>query len=568
MLKNALFPVTAILFFTCCSQKKETADLIIHNAKIYAVDSSFSVFEAMAIKQGSILATGTNKEILHHYDAPQTNDLKGAAVYPGIIDAHCHFLAYGLGLGRIDLVGTRSFEEIVQRVAAVKNENFADQPGKNSGLKKEEESWILGRGWDQNDWENKEMPDNHRLDSIFPNRPVMLTRIDGHAVLVNSEALRRAGINGSAKITGGEIQKKNGKLTGVLVDNAIDLIRSAIPETSDEEKEHALLNAQQECFAMGLTTVDDAGLMFDDIDLMDKLQKNGKLKMRIYAMLSDSAPNYERYLKSGPYKSERLNVRSFKFYVDGALGSRGACLFEDYSDKPGWKGFLLSPASHFKKYADILDKKGFQMNAHCIGDSALHVMMNVYINHCNEKGQHRWRIEHAQVTGDDDFKEFSNDIIPSVQPTHATSDMYWLQERLGKKRAARAYAYKQLLEAAGLVALGTDFPVEDISPFKTFYAAVARMDLKGFPEKGFQTENALTREETLKGMTIWAAYSNFEEKEKGSLEPGKLADFVILDQDLMTEDLRNIPNTKVSETYIRGEKVYSSKKQNKAAAKN
>src|SRR5436190_115223 len=234
MLKNALFPVTAILFFTCCSQKKEMADLIIHNAKIYAVDSSFSVFEAMAVKQGSILATGTNKEILHHYQAPQMNDLKGAAVYPGIIDAHCHFLAYGLGLGRIDLVGTKSFDEIIQRVAALKNENKADQPEKNSGLKKEDQSWILGRGWDQNDWENKEMPDNFRLDSLFPKRPVMLTRIDGHAVLVNSEALRKAGVNESTKITGGELLKKNGKLTGVLVDNAIDLVRSAIPKTSDD----------------------------------------------------------------------------------------------------------------------------------------------------------------------------------------------------------------------------------------------------------------------------------------------------------------------------------------------
>jgi predicted amidohydrolase YtcJ len=309
---------------------------------------------------------------------------------------------------------------------------------------------------------------------------------------------------------------------------------------------------------MGITTVDDAGLMKDDVDVIDSLQQSGKLKTRVYAMLSDSAPNYNYYLSKGPYKTERLNVRSFKYYVDGALGSRGACLFKDYNDKPGWKGFLLSPVKHFEKYAKILNEKEFQMNAHCIGDSALHVMMTVYGLYCNEKGKHRWRIEHAQVSANDDFKEFSLDIIPSVQPTHATSDMYWVEERLGKERAKFAYAYKQLLDASGIIALGTDFPVEDISPFKTFYAAVARQDVKGFPEKGFQMENALSRVEALKGMTIWAAYSNFEEKEKGSLEKGKMADFIILDQDIMKCDLKEVLKTKVLHTYINGENVFSS----------
>jgi predicted amidohydrolase YtcJ len=277
----------------------------------------------------------------------------------------------------------------------------------------------------------------------------------------------------------------------------------------------------------------------------------------MYAMLSDSTPNYDHYLKTGPYKTYRLNVRSFKFYADGALGSRGACLLENYADKQNWKGFLLSEQQHFEEKAELLIKHGFQMNTHCIGDSAYKIILNAYKKAGAQK-KDRWRIEHAQVVDPKQMKE-SDAIIPSVQPTHATSDMYWVAERLGKERSKHAYAYKELLNVAGIVALGTDFPVEDISPFKTFFAAVARQDGQGFPEGGFQTENALTREETIKGMTIWAAYANFEEREKGSLEKGKFADFVILDKDLMKCDISRVLSTKVIATYINGEKVYVSK---------
>jgi predicted amidohydrolase YtcJ len=305
---------------------------------------------------------------------------------------------------------------------------------------------------------------------------------------------------------------------------------------------------------MGLTTIDDAGLMKSEIDIIDSLHKSGKLKLRVYAMLSDSASNYEYYFKNGPYKTERLNVCSFKFYADGALGSRGACLFHDYNDKNNWKGFLLSEKRHFEEYAKIIIKKGFQMNTHCIGDSAYKIILQAYKNAGASKNN-RWRIEHAQVVNPDQMK-LSDDIIPSVQPTHATSDMYWAKDRLGEGRLKHAYAYKQLLEVCGVVALGTDFPVEDISPFKTFYAAVARQDNKGFPEKGFQIENALSREETLKGMTIWAAYSNFEENEKGSLEKGKYADFVVLDKNIMSCKIEDVLNTRVLFTFINGEKVY------------
>jgi hypothetical protein len=557
MLKNVFILILAISFLFSCSTKKQDVDLIIHNAVIYSVDSSFSVFEAMAIKDGRIVELNSNDVILKNYNSKITTDLEGKAVYPGFIDAHCHFLAYGLGLQQVDLVGTRSFSEVIDRVVAFTNNKPADRTTMPdpSG----EKNWVIGRGWDQNDWESKQYPNKKMLDSLFPHTPVMLSRIDGHAALVNSEALRQAGITTKAKaIVGGEIEMNNGELSGILIDNAVDLVKNFIPTTGKEKIENALLNAQTNCLAMGLTTVDDAGLMKSEIDVIDEIQKAGKLKMRVYAMLSDSLPNYDFYLKNGPYKTERLNVRSFKFYADGALGSRGACLLNDYSDKANWKGFLLSEKEHFEKFAKIMAEKGFQMNSHCIGDSAYKVILTAYLK-AGSKKNNRWRIEHAQVVDPNEMK-ISDGIIPSVQPTHATSDMYWAKERLGDKRVKNAYAYKDLLTVCGLVALGTDFPVEDISPFKTFFAAVARQDSKGFPKDGFQTENALSRQETLKGMTIWAAYSNFEENEKGSLEKGKFADFIILDNDIMKCKIEEVLKTKVLSTYINGERVFEIKK--------
>ena len=329
---------------------------------------------------------------------------------------------------------------------------------------------------------------------------------------------------------------------------------------TDEQFKKALQAAEKNCFAVGLTTIDDCGLGFDSVDKIKALQDKGDLKMRLYVMLSDEKKNYDYLEKNGIIKTDRLNVRSIKVYADGAFGSRGACLLQPYTDKPGLSGFLLSSQAHFDSVANYISQKGWQMCTHAIGDSGNRTMLNIYAKYLKGNNDLRWRIEHAQVVNQNDFNLFgANSIIPSVQPTHATSDMYWAGDRLGAERVKGAYAYQQLLKQNGWMPLGTDFPVEDISTFKTFYAAVVRKDAKNFPADGYQMENALTREQALRGMTIWAAKANFEEKEKGSLEKGKLADFIILDNDLMKEVPEKLLQVTVLKTFLGGEKVYEKK---------
>jgi predicted amidohydrolase YtcJ len=353
------------------------------------------------------------------------------------------------------------------------------------------------------------------------------------------------------------VETKNGILTGILIDNATSLVKEVIPVLTKEQYAESLNEAQANCFATGLTTVVDCGLDKEDVQRIDALQKEGKLKMRMVVMLSDDVANYYAYLTKGPYKTDRLDVNAFKLYADGALGSRGACLLHPYSDKPGWQGFLLKDRTYFDSIIPKIYNSGFQACTHAIGDSGNRMILQVYATSLKGKNDRRWRIEHAQVVNENDFHYFrDNSVVPSVQPTHATSDMYWAKDRLGEVRIKGAYAYKQLLQQNGWTPLGTDFPVENISPFRTFYAAVARQDAKGFPTGGFQPENALSREEAIRGITIWAAKGSFEEKEKGSLEPGKLADFVVLDTDLMNCNINDVLKAAVLMTVVNGEKVY------------
>jgi len=522
----------------------EKADLIIKNAKIYTVDTSFSMAEAMAVKNGKILAVGNEHDILDRFEALKVMDINGQSVFPGFIDAHCHFYSYGLGLlQRADLTGTTSFDEILG-IVKKHHETYSS-------------FWIEGRGWDQNDWENKEFPTREKLDLLFPDNPVLLTRIDGHAAIVNSKALELAGINKNTHIEGGKIIIENGVLTGVLVDNAIDLVSKIIPEPNDEQIARALLAAQKNCFRVGLTGVHDAGLDNRVIHIIDSLQKNGSLRMKIYTMLSPTKENFTSWVEKGPYKTGKLNVRSIKLYADGALGSRGARMIAEYTDDPGNSGLILTTPESLRHFCQKAFENNYQVCTHAIGDSANRMMLEIYSEFLKDKNDRRWRIEHCQIVAPEDFilfRDFS--IVPSVQPTHATSDMYWATERVGAERIKGAYAYRKLLLQNGWLALGTDFPIENISPLYTFYAAVERKDLKGWPEGGFQPENALTREEALKGMTIWAAMAGFEENEKGSLEPGKAADFIILEKDIMKIPGSEIPQVKVLNAFIDGEEVF------------
>ena len=540
-----LFILCLLILCYSCSDSKVAAELIVVNGNIYTVDEEFGKAQAFAVANGKFLAVGTNEEITKQYKSDQIIDAQNQTIVPGLIDGHCHFYNYGFDLQELDLVGTKSCKEIVQKIVDFQKET--NRP------------FILGRGWDQNDWEVKEFPKKDTLDLLFPDTPIALGRIDGHALLVNQKALDLAGINENTKVEGGEIIKVNGKISGVLVDNAEELVNRIIPKRTKDNAINALLDAQKVCFSLGLTTVDDAGLSKYAIDLIDSLQQAEKLKMRVYAMVSVSDENLDYFINNGIIKTDRLNVRSFKVYSDGALGSRGAAMRAPYSDRENHYGALVTGVEKTREIAQRIANSDYQMNTHAIGDSANTFLLKTYRDVLKDKVDRRWRIEHAQIVSPEDFGLYKN-VIPSVQPTHATSDMYWAEDRIGSERIKGAYAYKKLLNEYGKIALGTDFPVEQVNPMLTFYAAVSRQDLKGFPENGFNPKEALSREETLKGMTIWAAYSNFEENEKGSIENGKFADFVILDKDIMNEEVEKIPGTKVLSTYVNGELVYDAKK--------
>lgn len=538
-MKKLLLVLITPLFIACTS--KEEVDLIVFNADIYTVDANFSKASAVAIKDGKFVAVGSSEEIAEKYNAAEQFDAQGKTMVPGLIDAHCHF--YGLGLNQqvVDLVGTTSFDKIVDRVVAFQKERPSN--------------FIRGRGWDQNDWEAKEFPTKDKLDELFPDIPVALERVDGHAYLVNQKALDLAGITDETQVDGGAIVKKDGKITGVLVDNPMGLVDAVMPQPTKEQQIQALKDAERISLDYGLTTVNDAGLSREIIELIDSLQQAGDLSIRVYAMVANYPENLDYFLNKGIIKTDGLNVRSVKVYGDGALGSRGAALKEPYSDQPGHFGAMVTPVDQIGALAERIAASEYQMNTHAIGDSANVVVLRAYDKALAGKEDRRWKVEHAQVIAPQDFDYFKNGIIPSVQPTHATSDMYWAGDRLGPERVKGAYAFKDLLNQAGMVALGTDFPVEQVSPFLTFYAAVARQDLDRYPEGGYQMENALTREETLKGMTIWAAYSNFEEEEKGSIEPGKLADFVLLSEDIMTMPIEEVPNLKAEKVYVGGKEM-------------
>jgi predicted amidohydrolase YtcJ len=520
----------------------DKVDFLLVNAKLYTVNPDFEVAGGMAVRDGRIVDVGPAAALQERWAPAHVVDGGGHCVYPGFIDPHSHLLGYSAKLGMADLVGARSWDEVIERLR--------DQQRRHPT------PWALGRGWDQNGWPGRAYPTRDLLDRAFPDQPAFLVRVDGHAAVANGAALALAGLDEASRVPGGELFQAAGRLTGVLIDNAIDLVKRVVPQADRATREQALLTAQANCFAVGLTSVCDAGVDRDDALLLDAMHRDGRLKLRVYAMLNPTGENYAHFLARGVQLTNRLTIRCVKTYADGALGSRGALLLAPYADDPGNRGLQLASSQALDDICRRAARAGYQVATHCIGDAAVRLMLGIYGRHLEPGNDARWRIEHAQTVDSGDLPAFgARGIVPSVQTTHATSDMVWAAERLGP-RIKCAYRYQELLRQNGWLPNGSDFPVEDINPLFGFYAGVARKDLRGHPAAGFQMENALTREQALRAMTIWAARANFEEASRGSLEAGKWADFVILDRDLMHAPEAELPSARVLATFSAGEQVH------------
>ncbi len=520
------------------------------NGNIYTVNTVQPKAQAIAVQGATIVAVGGNKDLIEQYPNAKRISLKQHTVVPGFIDAHGHLLGLGQSLLNVDLTGTTSEQDVIQRLKA-REPSLADG------------QWLIGRGWDQNDWPNKALPTKAELDSAFPNRAVWLERIDGHASWGNSVAMAFAerDLSGEWQIDGGEIVRdESGQATGVFIDKAAELVQSRVPNASDEELMEALRLAMRKTASVGLTSMHDAGTSLKVWRLLEQLKEQNKLDVRVYAM-ADGANEMLSYLCENGRQIDKeayLTARSIKLYSDGALGSRGAALIEDYSDDPGNKGLLIEPKETLDDYASRAANCGLQVNIHAIGDRGNRITLDVLTNAAkapNNEGRHR--IEHSQVIEASDFERFKQlGLIASVQPTHATSDMYWAEDRVGAERIKGAYAWQTFRENGVPLALGSDFPVERPDPLHGFYAAVSRQDHKGWPKNGWYASQALSREDALYGFTLGAAYAAFQESQLGSIEVGKLADFTVLSKDIMQIPVAEIITAQVVSTYIDGQEVY------------
>ncbi|MBI5476057.1 MAG: amidohydrolase [Ignavibacteriales bacterium] len=544
--------VLIIILYFLMNRTHREIDTILINGKVYSFDSQNSIYEAIAIQGSNIIAVGSNAQLEEIFTPKNIIDLQGKSVFPGFVDGHAHILGEGGKIENIDLMGTKSQDEIIAKVAdRIKISKSGD--------------WILGRGWDQNSWEKKEFPNKTQLDAVSKNNPVLLRRVDGHAVWVNSKALELAKISSlSNNPEGGKIIKdNNGSPTGVLIDNAIDLVNKIIPPLTDEDIERRLLLAMNECARLGLTEVHDMGVDEQTIKIYKKIIDEGKCSIRIYAAIDYPSEAWSNFLKTGPlidYNNGILTVRAVKLYMDGALGSRGAAFFESYSDDPGNRGLTLISEAEMEKVCKDALEKGFQVCTHAIGDRANSITLDVYekvLQADKNLNGKRWRVEHAQILSMDDIPRFKNlGILPSMQPTHATSDMDWAEKRVGGERIKGGYAWKSILNTGSIIISGSDFPVEYVNPLFGIYSAITRQDQNGKPDSGWYPAQRMTREEAIKSFTQSASFGAFQESNKGSIEAGKWADLTILDRDIMKCPVNEIYQAQVEMTITAGRVVY------------
>ncbi|MBX7120027.1 MAG: amidohydrolase [Gemmatimonadaceae bacterium] len=528
------------------------ADLVVTNGRIYTADGARPVVEAMAVRDGRIIFVGDPLGA-RALTGPSTRvvDLAGATVIPGMTDAHAHVAGLGASLRNVDLVGTTSYDEVIARVVARARTTPKGE-------------WIIGRGWDQNDWGDTRWPSHEALSRAVPDHPVFLERVDGHAALVNALAMQRADLTRATRDpSGGQvIRDAAGNPAGVLVDNAQGLVDRAIPAPTREQVKASIRSAIAEMHRWGLTGVHDAGASAQVLDLYDELGREGALDIRLYAMIADDSATIARWFARGPADGAHggmLWVRSVKLYQDGALGSRGAALLEPYSDDPTKSGLLVSAPAHIQEVATRALRAGFQVNTHAIGDRGNRLVLDAYeaALRAVPRADHRFRIEHAQILHSDDIPRFARlGVIPSMQASHQTSDMYWAANRLGTTRLLGAYAWRSLLETGVIVPNGSDFPVEYVNPLISFHSAVSRQDARNWPAGGWMPEQRMTRDEALRSMTLWPAVAAFQERELGSLALGKRADFVVLSQDVMRVPEAMILDTQVRSTWVGGKLVY------------
>lgn len=528
------------------------ADLIVTNARVYTADDARPLVEAFAVRDGRIVFVGSQREATMLKGAStRMLDAEGRTIIPGMVDAHAHFAGLAQKLRAVDLVGTRSLDEVVARVA----EKARNLP---------KGTWITGRGWDQNAWADTRFPTHEALSAAIPDHPVMLTRVDGHAGFVNAAAMRLAGLTRTTKDPdGGKILKDaQGNPTGVLIDRAQGIVGAKVPEFTREEMRSALKDAVARMHSFGLVGMHDAGASRANIDLFEDMAQKQELNLRLYVMIGDDSAALRHYFAQGPRSglyNGQVWVRAVKLYADGAMGSRGAALLEPYSDDPNNTGLLLSAPQHIQDVAEAGLRAGFQVNTHAIGDRGNRVVLDAYEKALGlaPRVDHRFRVEHAQILHYDDIPRFAQlGVIPSMQASHQTSDMYWIGKRLGPTRLYGAYAWQSLLQTGVVIPNGSDFPVEEVNPLISFHAAIARQDGRDWPAGGWYPEQKMSREDALRSMTIWPAYSGFQEKELGSITPGKYADFVMLDQDIMRVPVELVLKTKVLATYVGGKAVY------------